>query len=291
MTRQKRSITLSIDETEKAQLEQLALDFGQNWGDRPNISKLLKAIATGKLRLAANHDWDKDRIDRLNRGLNLLKDEGYRDEALALAQLLLERSELNYPLRQELQAWVDRPSLPWRLDIDRCIRQQRPFRLTYQDAADRLWNFTVRHAKIERHEDRQYLDCWCDETEGNQDLEALCHNWSLRLDRIPPEAAISPTAGHWQPELSYIEVEFLLSRGLAFGYHSKTKADVINEWQPETQQRRVVRRISNTFWFLREVRRYGADCLIASPIDLQERLVQELGQWLEIYGSSDKTGV
>ncbi|WP_198808626.1 helix-turn-helix transcriptional regulator [Leptolyngbya sp. BL0902] len=283
MTRQKRSITLSIDETEKAQLEQLALDFGQNWGDRPNISKLLKAIATGKLRLAANHDWDKDRIDRLARGLNLLKDEGYWEEALTLAQLLLERSELNYPLRQELQAWVDRPGIPWRLEIDRCIRQQRPFRLTYQDAANRVWHFTVRHAKIERYEDHQYLHCWCDETEGNQDIAPLHHNWTFRLDRIPDEAVLSPAAGPWQPELSYLEVEFFLVGGLALGYRSKTKADIINEWQPETQRRRVVRRISNTFWFLRDVRRYGADCCIASPADLRERFVQELEQWMASY--------
>ena len=283
MTRKNRSITLSIDEAEKAQLERLALDFGQTWGDNPNVSKLMKAIAQGKLLLAANHDWSRDRIDTLNRALNLLKDEGYLNEALSLACLLLERSELNHPLRQEIQAWVDQPSAPWRIDIDRCIRQQRPFRLTYQDAANRLWNFTVRHAKVERHEDRQYLDCWCDETEGNQDVDALRHNWSLRLDRIPSEAVISPAEGHWQPELSHIEVEFLLLGGLAFGYRSKTKADLINEWQPEVQQRRVVRRVSNTFWFLREVRRYGADCLISSPLDLREKFVQELRRWVEHY--------
>lgn len=279
----KRSITLSINETEKAQLEQLALDFGQTWGDNPNVSKLLKAIARGKLRLAANHDWSGDRIDSLNRALNRLKDEGYLSEAITLAQVLLERSELNQPLRQEIQTWAEHPGPPWRTDIERCIRQQRPFRLTYQDAADRLWNFTVRHATFERHEDRQYLDCWCDETEGNQDLEALGHNWSLRLDRIPAEAVISPTDGHWQPELSAIPVEFLLLRGLAFGYRSKTKADLSNTWEPETQQRRVIRRIHSSFWFLREVRRYGADCILVSPTDLQERIIQELRQQLLAY--------
>ena len=59
----------------------------------------------------------------------------------------------------------------------------------------------MRYAKIVRHEERQYLDCWCDETERNQDVEALSHNWSLRLDRIPEEAVISLVKGHWQPEL------------------------------------------------------------------------------------------
>jgi len=275
MTRKKRSITLSIEEHEKVQLEALALEFDQTWGDNPNVSKLVKAIAQGKLRLAANHDWSRDRINMLNRILGWLKDDGQLDAALELAHILLERSELNLPLRHEIQAWVDQPSAPWRVDIDRCIRLQRPFRLTYQDAADRLWNFTVRHAVIERHEDRQYLDCWCDETEGNQDIAALKHNWSLRLDRIPEEAMISRADGHWQPELSSVEVEFHLLRGLAFGYHAKTDADTAIEWLPDEQIKRVVRRITNTFWFFREVRRYGADCVVIGPKAVSDRFAQD----------------
>jgi predicted DNA-binding transcriptional regulator YafY len=275
MTRKNRSVTLSIEEHEKAQLEQLALEYGQTWGDRPNISKLVKAIAQGKLRIANNHDWSRERINTLNRILNWLKDAGERNDALAIAHFLLERSELNHPLRQEIQAWVNHPGAPWRLDLDRCLLRQRPFRLTYQDAADRIWNFTVRHATIERHEDRQYLDCWCDETEGNRDVEALSHNWSLRLDRIPEEAVISPTEGHWQPELSHIQVEFRLLHGLALGYQSKTKADVVNEWDPDTQERRVVRGITNTFWFFREVRRYGADCVVVGPKEVRERFARD----------------
>lgn len=275
MVRKRPSITLSITEHEKAELEQLALDFDQTWGERPNISKFIKAIARGKLRIAANHDWGRDRIDILNRILGWLKDDGQLDAALELAQLLLERSELSAPLRHEIQSWVDQPSAPWRVELDRCIRLQRPFRLIYQDAADRLLTFTVRHATLERHEDRQYLDCWCDETEGNQDIDALQHNWSLRLDRISEEAVISPADGHWQPELSHIEVEFHLLQGLAFGYHSKTKADVAVGWLPDQQIKRVVRRIHNTFWFFREVRRYGADCIVIGPEDVRQRFAQD----------------
>jgi predicted DNA-binding transcriptional regulator YafY len=309
MTRQKRSITLSIEEQEKAQLEQLALEFGQTWGsNKPNVSKMVKAIAQGKLRLAKNHDWSCDRIDTLNRILGWLKDDGQVHAALELAQLLLERNELSNPLRHEIQTWVNRPSAPWRVDLERCIRQQRPFRLTYQDAAERLWTFTVRHAIIERHEDRQYLDCWCDETEGNQDIEALQHNWSLRLDRIPEEANISQAAGTWQPELSAIPVEFHLLGNLAFGYRSKTKADIENDWLPNarfTEQqekfspgsvrrvvgdhqhiRRVVRRTHNTFWLFREIRRYGADCVLVGPKEVRERFTEDVRALYQQYFSS-----
>lgn len=283
MSRKRPSITLSVDDYEKAELERLSLEFDQKWGDKPNISKLMKAIARGKLRLAKNHDWSRDRIDTLNKALNILKDEGYLEEALELAHLLLERSELSHPLRQEIQQWTDNPTTLWRVDLDRCLRLHRPFKLIYQDAADRLWNFTVRHAKIECHEERQYLDCWCDETAGNQDVPALQHNWSLRLDRIPDEAVIAPAEGHWQPELNHIQVELHLFKGLAFGYRTKTDADLSNEWLADQQRRRVVRRIHSTFWFFREVRRYGADCVIVSPDKVRDRFKQDLLAMLEHY--------
>lgn len=283
MTRKKRSITLSIEEPEKAELEQLALDFGQKWGDSPNVSKLVKAIAQGKIRLAANHDWSRDRIDTLNSALNLLKDLGELSKATEIAQLLVERSELNLPLRQEIEQWLEQPSAPWRVHLDDFIRRQRPFCLTYQDAADRILNFTVRHAKIERHEDRQYLDCWCDETEGNRDIAPLQHNWSLRIDRIPNEAAISPAEGHWQPELGHIEVEFHLLNQLAFGYRTDTDTDLVNEWLPDQQVRQVIRRIRYTFWFFREVRRYGANCVIVGPEEVRDRFANDVALQYQQY--------
>ncbi|NMF81786.1 WYL domain-containing protein [Nodosilinea sp. P-1105] len=288
MTRQKRSITLSIDEAEKAQLEQLALDFDQTWGDRPNVSKLIKAIAQGTLRLAVNHDWSPERIKALNLARGQLHDQGYGAEALAIANLLLERSELSHPLRQDIQAFVDYPAPPWRADIDRCLRRQRPFRLTYQDAAGLLWSFSVRHAKIAAIEERQYLVCWCDETDGNQDISQLQHNWTLRLDRIPEEAVISPIDGPWQPELAFVDVEMHLLGRLALAYRTKSKVDRVNEWDAERQVRRVVRRITSTFWFFREVRRYGADCVIVEPEDIRQRFVSELRVLVDRYGGGSE---
>ncbi|MEM0978767.1 MAG: WYL domain-containing protein [Cyanobacteria bacterium P01_H01_bin.58] len=285
MVRKRPSITLSISEHEKKQLEALALEFGQTWGDNPNVSKLVKAIARGTLRLAKNHDWGRDRIDTLNRVFGWLKDDGQIDTALELAYLLLERGELSDPLRHEIQTWVEKPSAPWRVELNHCIRLQRPFQLTYQDAANRIWNFTVRHAVVERHEDRQYLDCWCDETEGNQDIEALRHNWSFRLDRIPEEALISRAEGHWQPELGHIQVEFHLLHGLALSYRSKKNADVESTWLPDPRIRRVVRRIRNTFWFFREVRRYGADCVVIGPEEVRDRFAQDVIEMARHYAN------
>jgi len=189
-------------------------------------------------------------------------------------------------LRQQRQDNLHRQPLPsdnGRAVIEGYRRRQRPFRLTYQDAAERIWSFTIRHAIICTHEDRQYLDCWCDETTGNQDILALQHNWCLRLDRIPEEAVISPVPGPWHPELDTIEVEIHLLNRLALAYRPKSDGDQVNEWDGERQVRRVIRRIHNTFWFFREVRRDGPDCIVIGPEEVRQRFRQELQHMLAQY--------
>lgn len=285
MTRKGRAITLSVNDRQKAQLEQIALKFNITWGDNPNISQLVKAIADGKLRIAANHDWTSERINALNQARNLLIDAGQIESALAIASLLLERSELSIPLRTELEQFVAHPVASWRLEVERYIRSQQPFQLAYQDAAGKIWRFTIYYAEIVHHEERQYLDCWCDETQENQDLPELAHNWCLRLDRISNEVAISPMAGRWrQSGLAYIPVEMHLMGGLAFAYRTKSDADLVNEWHPDKLQvRRVIRRTTSIFWFFRGVLRYGEDCEIISPESVRERMHQKVKALSDLY--------
>jgi len=45
------AITLSLSPEEKAELEALAQQFGILWGDKPNISGLVRAIARKRLTL------------------------------------------------------------------------------------------------------------------------------------------------------------------------------------------------------------------------------------------------
>ncbi|WP_017326902.1 WYL domain-containing protein [Synechococcus sp. PCC 7336] len=282
MARKRSSITLSIAERDKAQLEQLALEFGQTWGDKPNISKLLKAIANHELHIAPNHDWSSDRLKALNLARKNLQDLGKTDEAKAIATLLLERSELkSIPLRQELEAFLQNPVPTWRTDIDRQIRQNQPFRLTYRDAADRPFSFTVHHAHIDRIEKREYLNCWCEETDGNQDIPALSHNWSLRLDRIP-EAAIVTCPRNWKSSLDTIDIEFELHRGLAFAYQAR-KEDRQSEWLDSPTRRKIVRKISSTFWFFREIFPYGEDCIILGPDNIREQFRLKVQYLWNIY--------
>ena len=275
MSRKGQSITLSISDRDKAELEAIANELGIKWGDRPNISKLVLAIARRQLLVFPNNNWSETRIRALERSIYALTDIGQIEQARIVAELLLERSELSLPLRAEIEHFLENLPPAWRIEIDRYIRRNQPFQLTYQDAAERLWNFTIRHAKVAPHEKRQYLDCWCEETDGNQDIEDLRHNWCLRLDRIQ-EAAVTPVEGHWLSHLDQVEVEMHFLRGLAFAYRAKPE-DCANDWLPEQPRvRRVVRKVSSTFWFIREVMQYAEDCVIVSPETVRSLVLKKL---------------
>ncbi|MEW6496914.1 MAG: WYL domain-containing protein, partial [Cyanobacteriota bacterium] len=214
MSRKGQSITLSISERDKAQLEAIALELGMMWGDRPNISKLVEAIARHQLLLAPNNDWSPERIKALETARKALVDLGKMPEAEEIARLLSDRSELSIPFRAEIEQFLANPLPAWRQQVDNLIYRKQPFRLSYRDAADRLWTYTVLHARIASLEKRQYLVCRTEEFEGNQDVEGLRHNWSLRLDRIQ-EAAVVSLAKPWEKDLETIPVEFHLSGRLA----------------------------------------------------------------------------
>lgn len=283
MSRKGQSITLSLAEREKQQLEKLALELGYQWGDRPNISKLIKAIAQNHLRIAPNHNWPQERIQALNQARLTLIDQGDLDHATAIANLLLERSDITIPLRGALEAFINTPIKSWRQSVEQFIRQQRPFTLTYQEASGRLRQFSIRYAEIRRHEKREYLDCWCDETEDNQDLPELQHNWCLRLDRIE-DAAVGPYPQPWRQGLDTIDVEFHLYGNLAFNYQSHTRGDRHNDWHPELPQtRQVIRAIHSTFWLLREIFPYGKDCQVISPAGVRQKVIDELSLLTQHY--------
>ncbi|OUL21995.1 WYL domain-containing protein [Nostoc sp. 106C] len=282
MSRKGQSITLSLKECDKAELEAIALEFGMMWGDRPNISKLIEAIAQRKLLIGNNNNWKESRIRALHRCIAALTDIGQIEQAQIIANLLLERSELSIPLRTEIEGFLKNLPPAWRLQIDNYILRNQPFQLSYQDAAGRLLNFTVRHAKVTPHEKRQYLDCWCEETEANFDIPELVHNWSLRLDRIT-DAAVTPISGEWHTNWDEITVEMHLFAGLAFAYQAKPEDD-INEWLPDQPRvKRVIRRVSNTFWFNREVMQYAPDCVVILPESVRARLKQKLRTLCQLY--------
>lgn len=273
MSRKGQSITLSISDEDKFQLEEIARELGITRGERANISGLVEAIA--RRQFLVTPDLSKQRIEALQQAIRALIDTGQTQEAHLVATLLLEQSQLEAPLRREIERFLTTPPISWQLELSRYIQRQQPFQLSYQDAANRVWSFVIRYAQLLLHERRQYLDCWCDQTEGNQDLPSLAHNWCLRLDRIP-EAAISPVEGKWRSTLDRVEVEIHLFRGLAFAYESKPD-DILNEWiENAPQVRRVIRQVTSTFWFFREILRYGEDCEIIGPEEVRSIFKRKL---------------
>jgi WYL domain len=287
MGRQGQSITLSISEQDKIALQTIATQLGYTWGDNPNISKLVEAIAQHKLLIAPNNNWSPDLIGTLYQAMICLRDRGDSKNAQIIAELLLKRSELKNPLRREIERFLETIQKPnWRQLLDTFIDQHQPFQLAYQDAVQRIWTFHIHYAEIVYRDRREYLDCWCQETEGNTDLPKLQHNWTLRLDCIT-DAALSPIQTKWRPGLDRLRVELHLYRRLAFAYESRPN-DIYNDWITEKAQvRRVLREVSSTFWLFREILPYGPDCVIVSSTELRDRFRQDLIDMLDQYNSQD----
>lgn len=278
MTRKGESITLSVKEAEKLALEMLADDLGYTWGDRPNISKLIAAIAKKELRIAINHDWTDIQIQSLEQARQLLIDTGKLSEAEIIARILIQRSELKYSLKQEIQKFLENPKPSWRREIENFISHQRSFQLSYVDAADRQFTFTVLHAELKLLEKHQYLVCTCQESEGNNDIPELQHNWTFRLDRIQ-EASVNPVKQPWKSQLDHVAVTFELYSSLAFNY-GKTgyKADDldIGEIEGNPPTRTITRRVFATFWFFRDIAPYLDGCQIISPDSVKTHFQDKL---------------
>lgn len=273
MTRKKETITLSIPPGTKEKLEAIAARLDILWGTKPSISGLLVAIAEQTPATQKLFTLNSSQVQALRQALNLLDDEGYIGEARTILDLLLKHGNLTPPLRQSFEQLDKQLSQAWRIQVDRYIDRQQPFRLWYENAQNSRLIFTVRYAQVSFHEKRSYLEIWCDETEDliNTEFPELIHNRCLRFNRIQ---SIEDTPGDWRLEgLQTLEVYLHFYGGMVRAY--QPKGDEIQDLTIG-EVRQVVRQISNPFWLLREVRRYGEDCEIIAPQNLRDRYIQEL---------------
>lgn len=269
MPRKKETLTLSIPPGVREQLDEIADRLGYRWGTRPSPSALITAIAQGELKIGTMPSFNYFQVSALQRAVKDLMDTGHVNEAKSVITLLLRYADLAAPLRQELMQRVSQPLEGWRIQLDHLIHDRQPFHLIYGKPNDELIEFTVRYAQLIPYEKRLYLQIWCEEIADNRDVPALEHNRTLRLDRIQ---AVVPIEGHWQGQLDHISVEVHFLKGLVHAYESRSED---REDQRIGDIRRVVRRIHNTFWFFREVRRYGADCVVIGPDEVRDRFAQD----------------
>jgi predicted DNA-binding transcriptional regulator YafY len=270
MTRKKETITLSIPPGTKEALEAIASSLNIMWGSNPSISGLIVAIAQHQLQIGSVLAFSSGQISAIRQAIRLLVDSGHIADAQALVLMLLEYGNLEAPLRQSLMEQVSHSAESWRRVVDQQILSKQPFRLFYKDSQQQQLEFTVRYGEIRFWEKRFYLEAWCEETEGSFNLPELIHNRCFRLDRI---INVLPTSGNWQDSLEHIEVHLQILGRLTKAYEPKPD-DITDELKDDA--RYIVRRVSNTFWFIREILRYGEECIVLAPDSVQNQLVEKL---------------
>ncbi|MBZ8181933.1 helix-turn-helix transcriptional regulator [Oscillatoria salina] len=282
MPRKTETLTLSIPPGTKEQLERIATRLDIMWGDRPSVSGLIVAIAQDQFSLSPPFQLNEVQVQSLEQATSVLVDSGYIGEAQTLAALILECGNPEPPLRQALLERVSQPMEAWRIILDRHIANRQPFRLYYRDTTQKDWEFTVCYAKIRFREKRYYLEIWSEETEGNKDIPELQHNWTFRLDRIQ-NLVTTPTSGTWRDGLDTIEVQLHFLDRLTTAYEPKPN-DVDD--RREEDLRIITRRISSTYWLLREVRAYGKNCIVVAPQSVRDRVIAEARSICQNYGLS-----
>ncbi len=268
-----------VDSMYQEPLEDIARELGHRWGARGNVKAMVEAIAQRKHTVGDATGLSLEQQQALGRAIVAACDRGEWQDALALNDVLLALP--NKQLLDQVTAKIELLQRPWVALLFDSIEQQRPFKLSYQDAAGRLIEFSVCFASLVAHERRTYLDCWCIEIEGNQDIEPLQHNWCLRLDRIT-DAGIIPIQENWRSQLDSVEIEMIFSGGLAHAYEARPE-DTLVEWV-EGDRKRVRRFITNSFWFTREILRYGKDCQVIGPPELVERVSGQFAEAAKLYG-------
>jgi len=281
MPRKKDTITLSIPPGTKEKLEELARRLKILWGKEPSISGLIVAIAEKTLEVGTPFTLDSNQVNALQRAVKALNDVGRIGEAQTVLALLLERGNLEAPLRQSLMKHASQPTQGWRIQIEDCIKKQQPFYILYRNSQDQELEYTVRHAEPRFFDNRFYLLIWCQETQDVEndipELPELWHNRCITFDRV---RSVLPISGNWRGELDYLEVQLHFRGWLVKGYQPKDD-DIKDEMIGDA--RRVVRRVANEFWLIREVLRYEENCVILSPDKIRDRLKHKLRNLCQLY--------
>lgn len=270
MVRKKETLTLSVPPGTKEKLDVIADRLGITWGTKPSPSGLITKIAEQEFEVALPFTLCPIQVQALRQAVRDLVDAGHIEEAKNILTLLVDRGNLEVPLRQDLMRQVSQPMEGWRIQADQLIANEQSFHIVYSNSQTTTLEFTARYAKVTFYEKRHYLQIWCDETNDSKDLNALKHNRCLRFDRIQ---ALLPIDGKWRGSLDSIEVTFHLTGWLCKAYEPKLD-DVRDKTLDKIRQ--ITRRVVNPFWFYREIFPYGEDCEIISPIEIREQFRQKI---------------
>ncbi len=284
MPRKKETITLSIPPGTREKLEEIARNLGIFWGKSPSISGLLVAIAQKQFEVGEPFSLASAQEAALIQSIRLLNDSGYVGEAQTLSSLLLERGNLDSAMRQSVMKQISQPNEAWRIIVEQHRKNKQPFQILYINNQKEELVFTVRYAETSFEEKGFYLNIWCDETEDikNTQYPELIHNRCLSFSSIQ---TILPMNGQWRDEgLDYFKVYLHFLKGMVKAY--KPKASSVNKDISSEEVgniRKVVRKVANPFWLIREVFRYGKDCVIVSPDEVRSQFRENLKSLCQNY--------
>ncbi|BAZ11472.1 hypothetical protein NIES4071_32980 [Calothrix sp. NIES-4071] len=281
MPRKKDTITLSIPPGTKEKLEEIARILDIKWGKEPSISGLIVAIAEKTLEVGKPFTLESNQVNALQQAIKALNDAGRIGEAQTVLALLLERGNLEAPLRQSLMKQISYSTQGWRIQIEDWMKKQQPFYILYHNSQGQELEYTVRHAEPRSFDSRFYLLVWCEETQDVEnhipELPELWHNRCLTYDRI--RSAV-PINGEWRGSLDYIKV-YLHFRGWMKKSYRPKEDDI--EDQDVGEVRQIVRNVTNELWLIREVLRYEENCVIVAPESLRNRFKQKLLSVCDLY--------
>ena len=281
MPRKKETITLSIPPGTKEKLEKIARSLKIFWGKSPSISGLLVAIAEESVDIRKPFELDSNQVNALSQSIKALNDAGHVGEAQTVLALLLEKGSLEAPMRQSLMKQIGKSVPAWRIQVEDFIKKKQSFYLLYQNSQSDELEYTVRYAEVKFFDKRFYLLIWCEETQDVEndipDLPELWHNRCLRFDRIK---SVLPINGNWRGKLDYIKVQLHFRGWLKKAYTPK-EDDLEDEIIGDVRQ--IERKVVNHFWLIREVSRYGKDCIIVSPDEVRSRFRENLKSLCQAY--------
>lgn len=303
----KKALTLSLPDGAYERLDEMALEMGFRWGTRGNPSALVAAIALGDLAPVA---LDRGTMHALQRAVTALADLDLGEEARAVLALLERHGTVPPEVRLQVMQQFGQAETPLRKQLEDFIARKQPFVLDYMNGVGQTQRLTVLYACIRAQERRSYLEIRTKESTGNREIGPLSHNWVLRLDRVAAlepvglvgagaaesgaiddlEALMSmPVAAEeaWAGELEHVVAILRMTGALARSYQLRADEDLGTEITFDSRTKRterlVKRRVTSSFWFLRDVLRFGGECVIEGPQELRALVAREAGRMAKAY--------
>lgn len=288
MARIQKQFSFESDEQYQRFLD-LALRYQLLHQGNPSASGLAQAIADKILWIfdPSKENPKDSEIDVLVRALWLISDMGNVEICLKIIEIL-KRYEIPLPLLQEAIRIQLSIKKEWIEKVQVFLNQQQPFTMSYRSSSGESKNYTVVFGKLEYIERHRYLVAKILTNKLNEFIPELSPNRTFRLDRlrdveVAPNAAIT-----WEPGLATILVKFALLGDWARSYEAKPEDVEVSfgTWEDGNYCKIVSRRVSNWFFFQREVLRYGRRCVVMEPPDAKNLMLEEITKMAENYEHS-----